>query len=407
MADDPRLAVELHGRRIGNLTLFPGERTVFAFDPEYIDDPDRATLGLAFQDGAGRLVTDIRPTRVRLPPFFSNLLPEGPMRDFLARRAGVHPRREFALLRILGRDLPGALRVVAPDADVPLSGPEAGPARATEPGAHGPLRFSLAGVQPKFSASIATANRLTIPAEGIGGSWIVKLPSAVHAGLPENEFSMMRLAALVGIAVPEVRLVGPQAIDGLPAGVPFDAGQALAVRRFDRGPDGPVHIEDFAQVFGLFPEQKYERASYRNIAEVIRAETDQASQDEFIRRLVFNTLIGNGDMHLKNWSLIYPDRRRPRLAPAYDLVSTIVYLPGDDSALRFGRTRRMEQFSADELSYLAAKSGLPERPTLRIARDTVDRTREAWTREAPHLPIPRAAVAAIDAHMARVPIASG
>jgi serine/threonine-protein kinase HipA len=55
-------------------------------------------------------------------------------------------------------------------------------------------------------------------------------------------------------------------------------------------------------------ERKYERASYRNIAEVLWAETGEAGIVEFIRRLVFNALIGNADMHLKNWSLIYPDR---------------------------------------------------------------------------------------------------
>ena len=56
---------------------------------------------------------------------------------------------------------------------------------------------------------------------------------------------------------------------------------------------------------------------------------------EFLRRFVFNALIGNADMHLKNWSLIYPDRRAAMLAPAYDFVSTIAYLPDDRLALTF------------------------------------------------------------------------
>src|SRR5262245_51589581 len=117
-------------------------------------------------------------------------------------------------------------------------------------------------------------------------------------------------------------------------------GRALAVRRFDRTADGPVHIEDFAQVFGLYPEDKYGKASYRNIAGVIAAETGNVGTAEFVRRLVFNVLIGNADMHVKNWSLIYLDRRRAALAPAYDFVSTIHYIPDDNSALSFGRTKR-------------------------------------------------------------------
>ena len=56
------------------------------------------------------------------------------------------------------------------------------------------------------------------------------------------------------------------------------------------------------------------------------AEASHADGEEFIRRLVFNILIGNADMHLKNWSLIYPDRCRAALAPADDFVSTIAYI---------------------------------------------------------------------------------
>lgn len=76
-------------------------------------------------------------------------------------------------------------------------------------------------------------------------------------------------------------------------------------------------------------------------------------------------------MHLKNWSLVYPDRRTPRLSPAYDFVSTIAYIDDDEAALKFVRTRRFDQFSRNELSYLAAKARLPEKSVLAVARDTV------------------------------------
>ena len=84
------------------------------------------------------------------------------------------------------------------------------------------------------------------------------------------------------------------------------------MQRFDRNPCGEsVHIEDFAQLFGLFPDDKYGQRSYANIAAVLWAKTGEAGTYEFLRRLVFSVLIGNGDMHLKNWSLIYQDRRTP------------------------------------------------------------------------------------------------
>ena len=94
------------------------------------------------------------------------------------------------------------------------------------------------------------------------------------------------------------------------------------------------------------------------IAEVVAAEGGNEGIAEFIRRLVFNTLIGNADMHLKNWSLIYPDRRRAALAPAYDFVSTIQYIPDEKAALNYSRTKRMDQFSRDELAHLAGKARL-------------------------------------------------
>ena len=119
----------------------------------------------------------------------------------------------------------------------------------------------------------------------------------------------MTLASMIGMDVPEVQLVDTAAIDRLPGGIDQLKGKALAVKRFDRTPQGPVHIEDFAQVFGIYPDDKQQRANYRNIASVIATEAGNDAVAEFIRRLVFNTLIGNADMHLKNWSLIYPDRR--------------------------------------------------------------------------------------------------
>ena len=68
---------------------------------------------------------------------------------------------------------------------------------------------------------------------------------------------------------------------------------------------------------------------------------------EFVRRLVFSVLIGNGDMHLKNWSLLYPDGRTPLLSPAYDFVSTVPYIPGDSLALSFGGAKSLDGIGID------------------------------------------------------------
>jgi serine/threonine-protein kinase HipA len=382
-----------------------GNRTLFAFNQDYIDDPDRPTLSMSFKDPFGELVTNFRPVQQVVPPFFSNLLPEGPLRKYLADRAGVKEQSEFFLLWMLGRDLPGAISVH------PAQGDELPPqveAEITPAGRSNMLRFSLAGVQLKFSALTngIKAGGLVIPVEGVGGSWIVKLPSQQFSGMPENEYSMMTVAKSMGMDVPELQLLELDAIEGLPEGIGELKGQAMAIKRFDRGEKEAVHIEDFAQVFGIYPDGKYQHATYRRIAAVLGIETGDADVAEHIRRLVFSTLIGNADMHLKNWSLIYADGRTPTLSPAYDLLSTIPYIADETMALKYSRSKKMAEFSKDELKHLAAKARLSEKLVLATATETVARFKETWSKEKANLPLEKRVVGIVDAHAASIPIYS-
>jgi serine/threonine-protein kinase HipA len=405
MPDVSVLEVHLHGSPIATLTLVQGDRTLFAFNQDYIDDTDRPTLSLSFKDQFGGLLTAFKPVQRVVPPFFSNLLPEGPLRRYLAERAGVNPQREFFLLWMLGRDLPGALSVHPADGEAL---PPQVQNEFTQAERSKMLRFSLAGVQLKFSAlrNDAKAGGLTIPVEGVGGSWIVKLPSQQYAGVPENEYSMMTIAKSMGMDVPELQLLDLDAINGLPDGIGELKGQVLAVKRFDRSADGAVHMEDFAQVFSVFPDDKYIRANYRNIAGILGIETGDADVAEFIRRLVFSTLIGNADMHLKNWSLIYSDKRTPMLSPAYDLLSTIPYIADETMALNYSRTKKMAEFSKDELTHLAAKAKISEKLVIDTAAETVARFKQVWTEEKTNLPLTKRVVDIIDAHAASIPIYS-
>ena len=409
MADVSVLDVLLYDEPIGTLTRVGGDRTLFAFNDAYIEDENRPVLGLDFKDQFGELITEFRPTRTRVMPFFSNLLPEGHMRTYLAERAGVNPVREFFLLWVLGMDLPGAITIVPANGEAwpPDANDDAGDDdHDDDHRGENALRFSLAGVQLKFSAVNEAAGGLTIPAKGIGGSWIVKLPAREFAGVPENEYSMMTLARLIGIDVPAIQLVDIDAIRNLPEGIGTLQGQALAIERFDRllG-GGAVHVEDFAQIFGVYPDNKYKKASFRSIARVIAAEGSEPDIAEFIRRLTFNTLIGNADMHLKNWSMIYPDRRNAALAPAYDFVSTIPYIPDGNAALNFSRIRRFDEFSEDELSHLAAKALLPEKLVLDTARETVALFHQYWQAEKANLPLSADVIQAIEGHLKTIPIA--
>ena len=386
MRFDPKklnaLSVRLHGKHIGIITRLAGDRQLFAFQQHYIDDPQRSTLSLSFKGSTGGLVTNFRPVGRRVPVFFSNLLPEGPLRDYLAKRAQVNPDREFFLLAVLGADLPGALVVAPLEGDEQSSEPHDAlddETRDASHGGEGPLRFSLAGVQLKFSAVMEASGGLTIPAGGLGGSWIVKLPSARFKAVPENEFVMLELASRIGISVPENKLIDMASIKGLPEQAHTVESMALAVKRFDRLPDGaPVHMEDFAQVFGEFPSNKYKFHSYANLAAVLWAEIGEDAVREFVRRLVFTVVIGNADMHLKNWSLLYPDRRTPALSPGYDFVATLPYIPNDTLALSFGDSRSLSEFTPEQMRRFADTARIPASPLWKIAVETAERTAESW-----------------------------
>jgi len=376
------LGVHLHDRRIGIINRLAGDSHIFAFEQDYIDDPNRPTLSLSYKSRTGGLVATVRLVSRRLPPFFSNLLPEGDLREYLAQKAGVKKEREFYLMAVLGADLAGAVTVQ------PMDCGESEHNRDHDRHQHrededqqqkNVLRFSLAGVQLKFSAVMEASGGLTIPAYGVGGSWIVKLPSTQDASVTENEYAMLELARATGIQVPPIRLVPVAEIEGLPPDTARLKGSALAIERFDRAAGGRrIHMEDFAQVFGLFPDDKYGERSYANIAAVLWAETGEEGTYEFVRRLVFSVLIGNGDMHLKNWSLLYPDARKPVLSPAYDFVSTLPYIPGDTLALSFGKTKSLEGVTLDQMRRFADTARLPMKPVADIVSDTVEKTQRGW-----------------------------
>lgn len=403
MIDPATLEIYLQDQRVGTIARLEGNRSIFSFDEAYLADDGRRTLSLSYKDQYGGVINQPRACQTNIEPFFSNLLPEGTLREFLARHAGVKPVREYQLLAQLSDDLPGAVRAVPVGAvDLP---DEVGATQDAAAGALKALRFSLAGVQLKFSAVKGRDKHggLTIPVHGTGGDWIVKLPSSRHSEVPDNEFAAMSLASKLGIDVPEIDLVPLDTIEGLPEGITRLGNTAYAIRRFDRSSDGPIHIEDFAQVFGVRADDKY-KGSYREILCILAIETDEKSVVEFVRRLTFSVLIGNGDMHLKNWSLIYPDGKVPILGPAYDLLSTLAYIPEEESALKFNGSRAWRSFTYRELELIADKAKLPSHLLVQTARQMVERFDELWREERSHLPFSAEVIAAIERHRKQLPI---
>jgi len=398
------LDVHLGDIHVGTLTLLADERIEFVISEEYRQRYPRPVLGQFFEDD----LTRRHVSRMRLPHFFSNLLPEGPLRELIAEREQVSRHREFFLIARLGEDLPGAI-IVRPSGMLSLVEPrpieEPRPASTNQE--QEPLRFSLAGVQLKLSM-LRKDRGMTLPSAGRGGDWIVKLPDNRYNHVPENEFSMMTWARAAGITVPEVTLVKVADVEGLPEGITLREDLAYAIRRFDRPEPGRrIHMEDMAQVLGLYSDEKYKKYNYETVANIILKVAGLDALHEFLRRIVFITAIGNGDAHHKNWSLLYPDGTHAELSPAYDLVSTIQYMTGDSLALNLAKSKRFEDVSLDSFERLARKLELSTDDVLPVVRSAVSATLDTWASLHPDLPLSSESKQRIQAHWKRVPLLQG
>jgi serine/threonine-protein kinase HipA len=401
------LNVHLQDRLVGTITNLTSDHNVFVFADEYLEDPNAPVLSLGFYDAERRVSLPSRVPHVRLLPFFANLLPEGHLRQYLAQRAHVNLVRDFPLLWLTGHDLPGAVVVEHAEG---LAAPTEDAANVisrdveSDPNV---LKFSLAGVQLKFSAIRGAAGGLTIPVHGLGGDWILKMPSATYKNVPENEYAMLSFARDVGIDVPEVRLIDPSTVKHMPPEVRTDLGRAMSIKRFDRDGARRVHIEDFNQIFNQYPADKYKHASYGSMLTGIWRGIGEEDTREFVRRLVFNVAIGNGDMHLKNWSVIYRDGKTPQLAPAYDFLSTIVYLPNDELGLSIAGSKAWSDVGTDNLERLARKSEVPRGVVLGAARDMAERIRDRWPAFKKAVDLGPREIGRIDDHMATIPLLAG
>ncbi|MDR2213621.1 MAG: type II toxin-antitoxin system HipA family toxin, partial [Pseudomonadales bacterium] len=316
----------------------------------------------------------------------------------------VHEDQEFSLLAALGHDLPGAVVLVSTDTPEHLLPRRGLPPVSPSADELAELKFSLGGMQMKFSM-LRRGERYTLNTGSSLGDYIVKPPSADYEALPRVEAATMETARAVGIDAPEVALLPPENIDGLPDMSGYRQDEPFyAIRRFDRPAGGRRHVEDFAQVFNLRAAQKYGRVNYDMIAlALLRHAGGLADLKEMTRRLILNVLLGNGDAHIKNWSIIYDDPGRPRLAPAYDLVSTVAYTTRDTSiALNMAGVKRFDMISLDTFAALFTRLGLHDRiheELLEEARATARRVVSVWRTRHAAAGVPEHLTRKVEAHL--------
>jgi serine/threonine-protein kinase HipA len=189
----------------------------------------------------------------------------------------------------------------------------------------------------------------------------------------------MSWARQAGFEVPECRFLPSTALLGTLGEHAEPDTHVLMVRRFDRANGTKIHQEDFAQVINLPPKHKYDHVSYEQLAKLTEALIDGAARDELIRRLVFMIASGNGDAHLKNWSLVYPDRVHAQLSPLYDQVATVAWPELDRKlALGFAGTKAMSQLDHGRVRLFAERGGFDVESVLTLVDETLESLAHAW-----------------------------
>ena len=402
------LQLTLHGQRVGILTHYTGGKNILTFDPEYkaLREPNRPTMTLTQRmdiDYLDRVLVSSQ----RVPAVLSNLLPEGALRELLSEALRIHPANEFPLLAWVGNNLPGAIIAApVPAGEIPgwaLSARNR--IEAVQIDVKGVAqKFSLAGIQMKFS-TVRRDGRYNISIEAGTDDWIVKTPSTLHRNVPENEYSAMKLAESAGVHIPEVDLISLDTLDNLPAIQLPNETHAYAIRRFDRSALERIHTEDFAQVFEFFAHDKYKKANYEQVANALYryGAGGLADIQQMARRLLANILLANGDAHLKNWTLIYPDAVNPGLAPAYDIVSTLPYVPSETGiALNLGKQKKWHFMNLETFQIWSNRIDVPW-PAIKVhLLDALAAARDLWPGMLSDLPMEEAHKSILREHWSKL-----
>ena len=392
------LRLTLHDRLVGYLTGFSHGRNVLSFAEEFTGDPGRPTFSLITHPDfprAEKVLSEPWVRNQRLHPVLSNLLPEGSLRELIAQGLKVHVDNEFHIFAYLGEDLPGALVATpmesdeAPDSVLAAHGRVRAVKFKKENREH---KFSLAGVQMKFSMK-EKDGRYNLSQGDTLGDWIIKTPSTRYKNVPLNEYTAMSLAAMAGVDIPKIKLIELDKLDKLPPINLPDERQAFAIKRFDRSEDRRIYMEDFAQILVKYPHEKYGAASYEQIGRVVYEYSGNGLADaqQLARWLLVNILLANGDAHLKNWSLLYQDHITPRLAPAYDIVTTSVYIEDERKyALNLGKTKQWYAVTTANFQAWADRAGIPWRAIQPHLDDVMDKARSLWPDALRDLPMDEA-----------------
>ena len=377
------LEVYLNDVRVGRLDDANGSLS-FAYGIDYLEMPNGEPLSYALP---------LRHTAYdhgEIEPFLSNLLPDDIIRTRLGEILGIPRENTFAFLKAIGGDCAGAVAFypegVGPEKMATaeyreLSDDEAGrildnlEQRPLDVGEEG-FRISGAGAQDKLIACVRDG-KIFLPLNGTPSTDIIKIAIRNYPGSVENEWFCMTLASTCGLNTAECDIVS------------FGGKRCYVSHRYDREQHGTtvrrLHQEDFCQMLKVDPKHKYESLGGPGIAKsfgLLRNLSLPASDTvELLDRVIFNFIVGNGDAHGKNISVLYRNGVM-ELAPMYDVMSTAIYPDvGNRMAMKIDDEYVFKWITRGKFVRMGAKIGIGEG----VIRTEVEKMSRRISRKLPQL----------------------
>ena len=377
MSASKRLSVWLHGRHIAWLTgtsLRPKLEYLPDVVAEYGSGAALLSLSLPLRRGA--------LTGPEVYNFFDGLLPEGQVRAQIAAQSRTPVTDIKGLLAAVGADCAGAVQVLPEGVDpvgqgelLEMSDAEVVAVVESLPTWDLPDDFaitaSLGGVQSKVLLT-KYGDQWCWPAGGAASTHIIK-PDPLDSPIPHllaSEDWALRLASSIGLRAARAELEL------------FGSRLSLVVQRYDRGTTGErIHQEDFTQLLGLPAAAKYDQSTglpsrLARVVERVGPHSKDASafRVELLKTVTFNLLIGNGDAHSKNYSILIQENGEVSLAPLYDAAPTLLlYSRSSNAGHAIAGQARLNYLTADHLVREAASWGLDPEEGRVVVEETLQR----------------------------------
>lgn len=383
--------VEISGENkpVGRLLYNDSSDAIFKYDRNYLasDYAMPISISLPLQQEAFSILQS--------RTFFEGLLPEGFTRRTVAEWLRVDENDYISILHGLGNECLGAIQIVDEEDQVsnlyePLSVEEIkrlaneGSSKSAE--IIVATHLSLAGASGKVGLYWdSNQNKWYLPKGKAPSTHIVKQSHVRLNNLVANEQLSLMTAKMVGVNVANSFIVD--------TGSKQDGDVLLASERYDRTFAGAkktisgmlcplrLHQEDFSQALGISSSSKYEREGMSYLGKMfalLRTYSANPLEDtaELWRRMIFNVLIGNCDGHIKNNALLYSSNLKSiRLAPAYDIVSTVIYKPFNrEMSIYLGGENSLDKINMDVLIKAAVDAGLGQRFAVR----TIDKMKKEF-----------------------------